>query len=405
MPMALDGPIPQILHPMSTYIKTACAALILAGMAACVDQRDPRIPGEHDIFRTVVYKSDERFAGWPANNGIWYFSGEDRILVGFTSGAYNKDASGHKISDTERLSYLATSSDGGATWKTYDPDNYLGDGQSKKELNDAIDFTHAGFAMRIAGTAYHGTDDEQGRFYYSYNYGKDWQGPYPLGKIHLDRVLEGKVNTARTDYVVLGKHECMVMISAKPRADMKGESGPMTDKTLCIKTNDGGKTFEFISWIVPLSDPCRAVMPNTVKISKERFITVLRRKTLDTQKCWVDAYGTEDGGYSWRFLSRVGETGVMNNGNPPAIALLRDGSLCVAYGNRDHRRIMARYSIDEGKTWGDEFVIRENNPDYPDADIGYPRLVCRRDGSLVAVYYWVSREDPVQYIEAARWIP
>jgi hypothetical protein len=95
----------------------------------------------------------------------------------------------------------------------------------------------------------------------------------------------------------------------------------------------------------------------------------------------------------------------MNNGNPPAIALLKDGSLCVAYGNRDHRKIMARYSVDEGRTWGDEFVIRQNLLPHADADIGYPRLVCRKDGSLVAVYYWASREKPIQYIESARWKP
>lgn len=390
---------------MSISFNQACMALILAGMAACADQRNPRIPDEHDIFRTAVYKSSERFAGWPANNGIWYFPREDRILVGFTTGAYDEKARGHKISDTERLSFLATSTDGGTTWNAYDPDHYVGDGQPKKPLSEAIDFTRPGFAMRIAATAYHGNDDVQGRFYYSYDYGKNWRGPHPLGHIHQDKVLEGMVITARTDYLVLGKHECLVMISAKPGADLTGGSGSMTDKTLCIRTNDGGRSFEFISWIVPLSDPYRAVMPNTVRISKDHFITVLRRKTLDTQICWIDAYVTEDGGYSWKFLSRVGETGVMNNGNPPAIALLRDGSLCVVYGNRDLRKIMARYSVDEGKTWGDEFLIRHNRPDYPDADLGYPRLVCRKDGSIVAVYYWVSREDPVQYIEAARWEP
>lgn len=84
---------------------------------------------------------------------------------------------------------------------------------------------------------------------------------------------------------------------------------------------------------------------------------------------------------------------------------LKDGSLCTVYGNRDHRKILAKYSTDDGKTWGEEFTVRKNTEEYPSADLGYPRLVCRNDGSLVAIYYWVGPDNPEQYIEAAKWKP
>ncbi|MBE0654661.1 MAG: exo-alpha-sialidase [Bacteroidales bacterium] len=368
-------------------------------------ERAPRIPLKDSIIYSEVYHVKGRFAAWPANNGAWHFKDNDQVLVGFTSGAYNKDASGHKISDTERKSSLATSIDGGATWTSRDPENYVGDESTKSPLKEPINFTNPGFAMRVAGAAYHGTEDSEGRFYYSYDRGQTWNGPYPLGNIHRQEELKGKVITARTDYIVLGKYECLLMISAKPGDDLKGESGPMTDKVLCIKTTDGGKSFESVSWVVPLSDPYRAVMPNTVKVGDDHLVTVLRRKTLDTEECWIDAYGSTDGGNTWQFLSRIAETGVMNNGNPPAIALLKDGSLCTVYGNRDKRMILGKYSVDGGHTWGEEFVVRQNEEDYPDADLGYPRLVCRNDGSLLAIYYWVSKENPVQYVESATWKP
>ena len=55
---------------------------------------------------------------------------------------------------------------------------------------------------------------------------------------------------------------------------------------------------------------------------------------------WIDAYRSTDDGASWSFLSRVGETGGWN-GNPPALARLRDGRLCCAYGNRSRRQMLA----------------------------------------------------------------
>ncbi len=367
--------------------------------------RTPKIPAYGSIMWSEVFKIDGQFSAWPANNGVWHFSDDDKILVGFTKGDYNQDARGHKISDTQRLSYLAASADGGKSWNAYDPDNYVGDPIEKTDLQETIDFHHPGFAMRVAAAAYHGTDDPEGRFYYSYDKGESWKGPHPLGNISKHSELEGKIITSRTDYVVLGKHDCMLKISAKPAADFHGEGGVMTDKVLCIKTRDGGKSFEIVSWIVPLSDPFRAVMPSTVKLSEKKFVTVLRRKTIDTQVCWVDAYGSEDGGETWKYLAKISDTGVMNNGNPPAIARLKGGSLCTVYGNRDKRKILARYSIDDGKTWGDEFIVRENQEDYPDADLGYPRLVCGNDGSLIAIYYWVGKDNPEQYIESAIWTP
>jgi hypothetical protein len=39
----------------------------------------------------IVYNEPGRFAGWPANNGIW--SWDDEIVVGFTLG-YHKDKEG-----------------------------------------------------------------------------------------------------------------------------------------------------------------------------------------------------------------------------------------------------------------------------------------------------------------------
>jgi hypothetical protein len=120
---------------------------------------------------------------------------------------------------------------------------------------------------------------------------------------------------------------------------------------------------------------------------------------------WIDAYGSSDDGQSWSYLGRVGEAGGWN-GNPPALVRLQDGRLCCAYGNRARRQIVARFSPDEGRSWGAEAVLRDDFDSVDgEPDLGYPRLVQRADGCLVVVYYWATRAHPRQHIAATLWNP
>jgi Neuraminidase (sialidase) len=117
----------------------------------------------------------------------------------------------------------------------------------------------------------------------------------------------------------------------------------------------------------------------------------------------VDAYGSADNGRTWSFLSRVGETGgAMQNGNPPALAALKDGRIACAYGDRRSAQIRARISSDGGKTWGDERVLRDDFQAGKDnsSDMGYPRLVTNHENQLVVMYYWATKETPQGHIAA-----
>ena len=75
--------------------------------------------GPRAIKHVEVFNQPGRFAGWPANNGIWNWG--DEIVVSFTVG-YHKDKSGHTI-DPDRPSgpQQARSLDGGMTWKLENP--------------------------------------------------------------------------------------------------------------------------------------------------------------------------------------------------------------------------------------------------------------------------------------------
>jgi hypothetical protein len=85
------------------------------------------------------------------------------------------------------------------------------------------------------------------------------------------------------------------------------------------------------------------------------------------------------------------------------MARLADGSLCVVYGYRDQPfGIRARLSRDGGCTWGAEILLRNDGRTW---DLGYPRLVQRTDGRLLAVYYMTTADHPEQHIAATIWDP
>jgi hypothetical protein len=344
----------------------------------------------------IVFAQTNHFAGWPANNGLWTWP-DGELVVGFTLGAY-RVSSGHNILPPYR-SLLARSLDGGLSWEVEKPVPYVGRARDLAPLPEPVRLDAPGFAMRVVGVGYHGANEERGGFFLSTDRCRTWRGPYAFAGLGDLPQLAGWEWTPRTDYLVVGPDECLVFLSARP-VERWG-----SDRAFCARTADGGRTFSFLSWVVPPSDPYRAVMPSTVRPAPGRLVSALRRREMGTERCWIDAYGSEDGGARWSFLSRVGETGG-HNGNPPALARLRDGRLCCAYGRRDRRQIVARLSADEGRTWGAERVLREDYfPVNDDADLGYPRVAQRADGRLVTIYYWATRDRPEQHIAATIWDP
>ena len=63
----------------------------------------------------MIYHRPGRFAGWPANHGIWSWG--DEILVGFSAGSYKDLGPDRHNIDREKpeLHLLARSLDGGVT--------------------------------------------------------------------------------------------------------------------------------------------------------------------------------------------------------------------------------------------------------------------------------------------------
>jgi len=82
---------------------------------------------------------------------------------------------------------------------------------------------------------------------------------------------------------------------------------------------------------------------------------------------------------------------------------LRDGTLVVVYAYRGlPYSVRAKTSIDNGKTWSKEIIIREDATKW---DMGYLRTVVRPDEKIVMVYYFTSAKVKEQHIEATIWNP
>lgn len=382
--------------------------LLLSPLVALICGASLEAAENLSIRHHVAAIQPDKFLGWPANNGIWQWG--DEILVGFTRGNFAL-RNGHNI-DGRQDSLLTRSRDGGQTWEMFDPSGFLDDehpqylGAGKTELTKPLDFTHPGFALRIFATGYHGNDDPAGGFFYSMDRGQTWHGPHPLNGLAESPELRNARLSPRTDYLVQSDNRCLLFITADDPAAQRR-------RVACVETADGGRSFQFLSWVTPVFDDARGTMSQTVQLSEREFLLTYRKIQEGTvEKSSIEACRSTDGGRTWQHLSTVKV--MQTNSNPPALVKLQDGRLCCAYGDRRTAEIRARYSHDRGLTWGPEFLIRDDFtplPEDPDsgtrlnADMGYVRLVQRPDGLLVAAYYWATSQHPQQHIAVSIWKP
>jgi hypothetical protein len=343
----------------------------------------------------VVYREEGRFAGWPANHGIWSWG--DEILVGFSRGTYKDRGPFHHI-DKERAEefLLARSRDGGATWSLEEPrprgilagtpgmrHGTMPPGlapDQPTELHEPIHFDRPDFAMTIR---MENSNNGISRFFFSYDRGKKWQGPYGLPLFDQKGVM------GRTDYIVDGRSRCTLFLTASKANSREG-------RPFCARTDDGGLTWRFLSFIGP--EPVGyAIMPSSARLSPLDLVTTIRRQ--DPPRSWIDAYVSRDDGSTWKFLSTPEpDTG---EGNPPSLLRLPDNRLCLIYGSRRQPfGIYARLSGDQGKTWARPIALRD---DAGGRDIGYVRSIVRPDGKVVAVYYYQDQKGPTRYLAATIW--
>lgn len=361
--------------------------------------------------QVIVYREPGMYAGWPANYGIWAWDNE--IVLGFILGHVKAGVPYHaRDKDRPFVTIQARSLDGGLSWQhgPFPGKTPGGKGLSADEhmnphlwiLNDldgpdgptdcpgGIDFTHPDFALMCART--HLLAGARSWFYVTTDRCRTWQGPYWLPMFDQVGIA------ARTDYLVDGPQTCTLFLTA---AKPNGNEG----RVFCARTEDGGKSFQFVAWITP-EPPGYNIMPASVRLPSGRILTALRcsegSQTSISPHCWIDLHASDDNGASWGYVSTpVPDAGW--GGNPPTLTRLADGRLVLTYGFRNPPfAIQAVISEDEGKSWLPPITLRSGAGNQ---DLGYPRTALRGDGTLVTAYYFNDHPDTERYIAATLWRP
>jgi pimeloyl-ACP methyl ester carboxylesterase len=345
----------------------------------------------------IAYFEPGRYAAWPANNGLWSWGNE--ILVGFESGWLYVAAGAFHLTDPKKpkVPTLARSLDGGQTWMVESPPSLLPPeqgGNKITQLDRPMDFTNPDFAMTLRFTSF---ENGASRFWYSNDRGHTWNGPYSLPLFGFKGVM------ARTDYIVNGPHDAFVFLTAT-KSD-GGEGRPF-----CARTTDGGLTWKLVSLI---GDEPRgfSIMPSTLRLSENQLYTAVRVKagplkpddTADRLHTAIETYASNDNGATWQYVTIAALDAGPGGGNPPSLIKLKDGRFVLTHGYLDRPgRIMAYFSNDNGVTWSDQFILRNNAPR---SDCGYVRSVQRPDGKIVSIYYWNDAIFAESFISYTIWDP
>jgi len=395
---------------------------------------------------TTVYRQEGRFAGWPANFGMWAWG--DELVVVFTEGRFKNTPKGHKRDTSQPFENLqGRSLDGGETWSvepfngpapknralTSDahmvPELGIGnpyEGENPpRPLNEPLDFTDPETVVMVTHTTHHRAPGQvHSWFHVSRDRCRTWQGPFcfhgldspwqkyspacgrqvgpksseaTLQPIEARRLLPRAVNPAlelagRTDVVPLRRGRALFMLTAQKEDGHEG-------RVYCAQTRDGGRTFEVKA---PLGDePERfEIMPSSVRLDSGRILTAVRREEADRTPS-IRLYESTDEGASWQSAAPpVPEMG-QRGSNPPAMFKTPSGRLALVYGYRTAPcGIRATISDDQGKSWSRPIVLRR---DGGDGDLGYPRVALRADGKAVTCYYYNEHTDGERFIGATIW--
>ncbi|GAA0283383.1 hypothetical protein GCM10009127_26060 [Alteraurantiacibacter aestuarii] len=362
-----------------------------------------------DVEHMVVYRREDEMVGWPHVMGYWNLGNGELLqqVNSITTRYGNSDDISHDNLGREGLGsrmLSLRSMDYGRTWSEpvtnmmANADRSQAGAETMADLQP-IDFLDPDTIIANSSSGF-GSPEGRTSVRVSKDRGYSW-GPaiaVPLDALHslsgMNSVLIRPDGTALIWLMEVGtsgwdRHPCVYALPP------------------------GGHNFHFTTFITPKVDPYGAAdgdysssfrfgghrwfYPRGYLLPSGRMLCVLRSQRDPRGIMWTEVYASDDGSRTWRFLSRVNDFGA-----PGSLVVMRDGRLVMVYGYRlMPSGIRAKVSEDGGETWGRELIVRDDGGSW---DLGYPNAWETDDGKIGALYYFNSKDDPVQVNGGVRHI-
>lgn len=354
-----------------------------------------------DVDHAVVYRREDEMVGWPHIMGFWNF-GNGELLQQVTSittryasaDAVSHDNLGREGLGSRQLAFRST--DHGVTWG--DPVTNMMDnadpaqaGATRMADLQPIDFLDPDVIVANNATAF-GAPTARTNVRVSRDRGHTWGPPI---QVPLDAMVS---NAGMNSSLVRPDGTSLIWLMEV------GESG--WDRHPCLfALPPGGHDYHFVTFITPKVDPFaqgsgdysttfrygghRWFYPRGYMLPSGRMLCVLRCQRDPRGIMWTEVFASDDGGRTWGFLSRVNDFGA-----PGSLVVKQDGRLVMVYGYRlAPQGVRAKVSEDGGTTWGRELIVRDDGGSW---DLGYPNAWELPDGRIGCLYYFNSKDDPVQ---------
>ena len=363
-----------------------------------------------DAEHSIVYRNDGEFAGWPFTSGFWVTANDDYVL-GIKKRKVNyRDPNDITHIETAKAGpqiVTVRSHDKGLSWGEQsdlfdmgaDQGALFAAGPRDYSGEPKLDFTDRNVLVASGSTPDFFCADGQAWIRVSVDGGYTWRPPIFAPKFGLP-ILSGHGSTlVRPDGVSL------IFLTAVSADGVKR-------RPVVYASVDGGAFWAFVSFMTPALDDgaadddrsvnfkfaaYRYFYPRGIMMPDGRIVASVRCQRDPTGVLWTEVFDSDDGGRTWRFLSRVNDWGA-----PGDLACMADGRLACVYGYRlPPYGVRARLSEDGGRSWAREIIIRDDGGSW---DLGYPRVIERRAGELLTVYYMNRADDPIRVRHIAQTI-
>jgi hypothetical protein len=380
---------------------SACGTVTrrISGAPGILHRYAPPRPAK-DLDHAVVYRREDEFCAWTYTRGFWedanghLMQNFDALTVDYKDPDFiNHNNIFANSRGTKQVTVRST--DRGRTWNGANPEvGVLAAGNATaKPFADSgpINYLDRNVLVSSFSSGF-GTPTGRAPIQVSKDGGHTWSAPSQLPLDGLQSL------TALNSYLVRPDGRCLLfMFEVAP----DGNRRPLVYGSL-----DGGTEFHFMNYITVEHDPEQAAKSNqtasSLAFSGHRWFyprgTLLRNgRILCTLRCqrspdgdmWTEVYKSDDGGRTWGFLSRVNDFGA-----PGSLVLMKDDRLVMVYGYRTaNYGVRAAVSEDGGQTWGSELIIRDDGGSW---DLGYPNAWEVEPGRIGCIYYFNSKNDPLQ---------